>query len=173
MRFEYDPSKVNYSDLVVRGVLAALPGGPPCALLRMPRHGTDALVAQEYFYCIHDPTTPNRQGNDVGTQYRSSIFYHDDEQKRVAEVCQAPMQGERLCALWRGAVVSGSLCVTRGVRQEVTAKLQKERFGGKKIATEIIPEQKWWDAEDYHQECAPTLPWQLDTTLSLCYLAVH
>ena len=40
----------------------------------------------EYFYRIHDPTTPNRQGNDVGTQYRSAIFYEDDEQKRVAEV---------------------------------------------------------------------------------------
>ncbi|RMF89208.1 MAG: peptide-methionine (S)-S-oxide reductase, partial [Planctomycetota bacterium] len=33
----------------------------------------------------HDPTTLNRQGNDVGTQYRSVIFYHDEEQKRVAE----------------------------------------------------------------------------------------
>ena len=52
-------------------------------------HGAARAVAQvEYFYRIHDPTTPNRQGNDVGTQYRSAIFYHDDEQKRVAEVCQ-------------------------------------------------------------------------------------
>ncbi len=41
----------------------------------------------EYFYRIHDPTTPNRQGNDRGTQYRSAIFYHDDDQKRIAEVC--------------------------------------------------------------------------------------
>ncbi|MCL4802388.1 MAG: peptide-methionine (S)-S-oxide reductase MsrA [Burkholderiales bacterium] len=39
----------------------------------------------EVFFVIHDPTTLNRQGNDVGTQYRSAIFYHDDEQKRVAE----------------------------------------------------------------------------------------
>ena len=37
------------------------------------------------FYTIHDPTTLNRQGNDVGTQYRSAIFHHSDEQKRVAE----------------------------------------------------------------------------------------
>jgi len=37
------------------------------------------------FFAIHDPTTLNRQGADVGTQYRSAIFYHDDEQKKVAE----------------------------------------------------------------------------------------
>ncbi len=37
------------------------------------------------FFTIHDPTTLNRQGNDVGTQYRSAIFYHDDEQKAASE----------------------------------------------------------------------------------------
>ena len=37
------------------------------------------------FFENHDPTTPNQQGNDRGTQYRSAIFYHDDEQRRVAE----------------------------------------------------------------------------------------
>lgn len=37
------------------------------------------------FFAVHDPTTLNRQGNDIGTSYRSAIFYHDDEQKRVAE----------------------------------------------------------------------------------------
>jgi len=37
------------------------------------------------FFAIHDPTTLNRQGNDVGTSYRSAIFYHDEEQKKTAE----------------------------------------------------------------------------------------
>ncbi len=38
----------------------------------------------EIFFTMHDPTTPNRQGPDVGTQYRSIILYHDDEQERIA-----------------------------------------------------------------------------------------
>ena len=39
----------------------------------------------EVFFSTHDPTTLNRQGPDVGTQYRSGVFYHDDEQKKIAE----------------------------------------------------------------------------------------
>jgi peptide-methionine (S)-S-oxide reductase len=39
----------------------------------------------EIFFALHDPTTLNKQGNDVGTQYRSAIFYVDDEQKKIAE----------------------------------------------------------------------------------------
>jgi peptide-methionine (S)-S-oxide reductase len=38
----------------------------------------------EIFFVVHDPTTPNRQGNDVGTQYRSGIYFHDAEQERIA-----------------------------------------------------------------------------------------
>ena len=38
----------------------------------------------EIFFATHNPTTLNRQGNDVGTQYRSEIFYHDDNQKKIA-----------------------------------------------------------------------------------------
>ena len=42
-----------------------------------------------WFWDLHDPTTLNRQGNDVGTQYRSAIFYHSDEQKKTAEASKA------------------------------------------------------------------------------------
>jgi peptide-methionine (S)-S-oxide reductase len=51
----YDPTKISYDELL------------------------------EVFFKVHDPTSLNRQGNDVGTQYRSVIFYHSDEQKRLAE----------------------------------------------------------------------------------------
>ena len=46
---------------------------------------TDYRALLEFFFQIHDPTTRNRQGNDIGDSYRSAIFYLDDEQKRVAE----------------------------------------------------------------------------------------
>jgi peptide-methionine (S)-S-oxide reductase len=48
----------------------------------------------EVYFTIHDPTTLNRQGADVGTQYRSVIFYHDDEQKRVAEEVISDLETE-------------------------------------------------------------------------------
>jgi len=55
VQITYDPEHITYSDLL------------------------------DVFFTIHDPTTLNRQGADVGTQYRSAIFYHNDEQKRIAE----------------------------------------------------------------------------------------
>lgn len=48
----------------------------------------------ECFFHAHDPTTLNRQGNDSGTQYRSVIFYHDDEQKKIAEKVMAFVEKE-------------------------------------------------------------------------------
>jgi len=48
------------------------------------------------FFSIHDPTTPNRQGGDVGTQYRSAIFYHDDEQRRDAEDLVRELEAEHV-----------------------------------------------------------------------------
>ena len=55
VRIEYDPDVVSYRQLL------------------------------EVFFSIHDPTTKDRQGNDIGPQYRSIILYHDEEQRRIAE----------------------------------------------------------------------------------------
>jgi peptide-methionine (S)-S-oxide reductase len=57
----------------------------------------------EFFFQIHDPTTPNRQGNDIGTSYRSAIFYTTEEQKRTAEDTIADVEASRL---WPGKVVT-------------------------------------------------------------------
>jgi peptide-methionine (S)-S-oxide reductase len=57
----------------------------------------------EFFFQIHDPTTRDRQGNDVGTSYRSAIFYTSDEQKRIAEDTIADVEAS---GLWPGKVVT-------------------------------------------------------------------
>jgi methionine-S-sulfoxide reductase len=46
----------------------------------------------EFFFRLHDPTTLNRQGNDAGSQYRSAIFYHDEQQRETAERAKAAAQ---------------------------------------------------------------------------------
>ena len=55
------------------------------------------------FFAIHDPTTPDRQGNDVGTQYRSAIFFHSEEQKRAAEEVIARLAKE---GIFRNPIVT-------------------------------------------------------------------
>ena len=57
----------------------------------------------EYSFQIHDPTTRNRQGNDVGSSYRSAIYYVDDEQKRIAEDTIADVDAS---GLWPDKVVT-------------------------------------------------------------------
>lgn len=57
----------------------------------------------EFFFQIHDPTTPNRQGNDVGLSYRSAIYFTDDEQKAVALDTIADVEAS---GLWPGKVVT-------------------------------------------------------------------
>ncbi len=74
----------------------------------------------EVFWKTHDPTTLNQQGNDIGTQYRSAIFYHNDAQKTAAEHCKT--------------------------------ELDKSGAWDNPIVTEISPLEKFWPAENYHQE---------------------
>ena len=101
------------------GVLATRVGytGGDVANATYRHHGTHAEAIEivfdptvtsyreilEFFFQIHDPTTPNRQGNDRGTSYRSAIFYLDDEQRRVAEDTIADVEASHL---WPGPVVT-------------------------------------------------------------------
>jgi peptide-methionine (S)-S-oxide reductase len=57
----------------------------------------------EVFFTIHDPTTLNRQGGDVGTQYRSAVFYHSPEQRETAEQVVAEMTAE---GVWDAPIVT-------------------------------------------------------------------
>jgi peptide-methionine (S)-S-oxide reductase len=57
----------------------------------------------EVFFTVHDPTTPNRQGADVGTQYRSAIFYHSPEQKQMAEQVIEELNAE---GIWDDPIVT-------------------------------------------------------------------
>src|ERR687894_517452 len=57
----------------------------------------------EVFFTIHDPTTLNRQGADVGPQYRSAVFYHDEEQRRVAEEVISELEAE---GVWDDPIVT-------------------------------------------------------------------
>jgi peptide-methionine (S)-S-oxide reductase len=57
----------------------------------------------EFFFQIHDPTTLNRQGNDLGARYRSAIFYANDEQRRIAEDTIGDVEAS---GLWPGKVVT-------------------------------------------------------------------
>lgn len=72
-----------------------------------------------FFKAAHDPTQLNRQGNDVGTQYRSAAYYHNEPQKAAIE--------------------------------KAITKYNKEVYSGK-IVTEVEPFEKFWMAEDYHQD---------------------
>lgn len=72
------------------------------------------------FFTVHDPTTLNRQGNDIGTSYRSAIYFHSPEQKETAE--------------------------------QVMKEISDAKIYDAPIVTEITAFDKFWPAEDYHQE---------------------
>lgn len=72
------------------------------------------------FFTVHDPTQLNRQGNDIGTSYRSAIFFHNEEQRRIAE--------------------------------EVIAEITSAGIYDNPIVTQVRSFDKFWPAEDYHQE---------------------
>ena len=74
----------------------------------------------QVFFSVHDPTTLNRQGNDLGTSYRSAVFYHDEEQRQIAE--------------------------------EVIKEVEAEGVYDNPIVTEVTAFDKFYPAEDYHQE---------------------
>lgn len=69
----------------------------------------------EIFWKTHDPTTLNRQGNDVGTQYRSVIFYHDDDQKQKAEFYKQKLSEEKI---WADPIVTEIVPLTKFYKAE-------------------------------------------------------
>lgn len=71
--------------------------------IRFDPSKTSFRTLLEFFFQIHDPTTTNRQGNDVGTSYRSAIFYADDAQKQEALDTIADVEAS---GLWPGTVVT-------------------------------------------------------------------
>jgi methionine-S-sulfoxide reductase len=71
----------------------------------------------QIFWTMHDPTTPNRQGADIGTQYRSIVLYQNDDQKKIIEKVKQTMQS----------------------------------YWSEPIITEVVALEKFWSAEDYHQ----------------------
>jgi methionine-S-sulfoxide reductase len=60
-------------------------------------------LLERWFFRMHDPTTPDRQGNDRGTQYRSAIFYADERQRLAAEAVKARVQAS---GKWKGTIVT-------------------------------------------------------------------
>jgi len=88
-KIEYDPEQISFEELL------------------------------KVFFNTHDPTTLNRQGNDVGPQYRSAIFYHTEGQREIAERVKSELDAG---GTWKNPIV-----------------------------TEITPFEKFYPAEDYHQ----------------------
>ena len=110
----------NVEDPTYKEVCEGTTGHAECTQITFDSTVVSYDELLEIFWKTHDPTTLNRQGNDVGTQYRSVIFYHNDEQKQKAEFYKN--------------------------------KLTAEKIWDKPIITEITMFEKFYPAEDYHQE---------------------
>lgn len=110
----------NVEDPTYKEVCEGTTGHAECTQITFDSSVVSYDELLEIFWKTHDPTTLNRQGNDVGTQYRSVIFYHNDEQKQKAEFYKN--------------------------------KLSEEKIWDKPMVTEITKFQKFYPAEDYHQE---------------------
>jgi peptide-methionine (S)-S-oxide reductase len=82
----------------------------------------------EYFFMIHDPSTKNRQGNDIGTSYRSAIFYQDENQKEIAAELIAVLDAS---GKWPGKIVTELVPATDfwNAEQEHQDYLQKNPYG--------------------------------------------
>ena len=89
---------------------------------------TYGKLLKVFFSIAHDPTTRDRQGGDVGRQYRSAIFYANDEQKRIA--------------------------------QAYIEQLDAAKVFDKPIVTEVVPLERFYEAETYHQNYAARNPGQ-------------
>jgi peptide methionine sulfoxide reductase msrA/msrB len=83
-----------------------------------------AKLLEDFFFRMHDPTTANRQGNDVGTQYRSAIFYTSDAQRRVAEEVKAKVQASGVWGkpLVTEIVAAGPFTVAEDYHQDYLEK---------------------------------------------------
>jgi peptide-methionine (S)-S-oxide reductase len=115
-------------DPTYREVCSGTTGHAEVAEIRFDPNEISFKELLQVFFAVHDPTTLNRQGNDVGTQYRSAIFYHNDEQRRIAE--------------------------------ETVKEIDAESIYDDPIVTEIVPFEKFYPAEDYHQEYFANNPTQ-------------
>ena len=91
-----------------------------------PSRITYGQILKVFFSIAHDPTQLNRQGPDTGRQYRSAIFYADDEQKRVADA--------------------------------FIDQLNKAHVFDRPIVTEVVPLERFFEAETYHQDYAARNP---------------
>lgn len=125
---------------VIKTVVGYTGGDVPNATYR--NHGTHAEGIEitfdptvlsyrkllEYFFQIHDPTTRNRQGNDIGTSYRSAIFYANETQQQTALNLIAEMEAS---GIWPGKIVTEVVPVTDfwNAEEEHQNYLQKHPYG--------------------------------------------